>query len=372
MEMAKEFDLTVYYLSDHGVRGSYDKGFGKIIKWDTPLLEGYRHQFIKNYSWRKSLSNHLFDLINPGVFSHLTRDNAKIVIVNGWSYLSILFVIIFAKILKKQVWLRAENPLDQELRKKKIIVFFKKIMLKHLLFKLVDRALYIGTENKKFFRYYGIEERNLIFTPYSVNNSFFKSQFEILREKRDSNKREKGYPQGSKIILFVGKYIEKKRPLDLLKAFRQLEGSNTYLIMVGEGFLRGDMELFITKNKLERVLLTGFINQSEISLYYSIADIFVMCSGMGETWGLSVNEAMNFSLPIIVSETAGCSKDLVQNGVNGFVFPEGDVVKLKERLGDLLSNPSLAATAGTMSAKIVNAFTEIHSVKNLINAISER
>jgi len=108
------------------------------------------------------------------------------------------------------------------------------------------------------------------------------------------------------------------------------------LVMVGEGELRTEIENFINDNKLANVHLPGFINQSEIVKYYAVADVFVLCSGEGETWGLSVNEAMNFNLPVVVSEMAGCAHDLVQFGVNGFVFKCGNVRVLANQINQAL------------------------------------
>ena len=62
-----------------------------------------------------------------------------------------------------------------------------------------------------------------------------------------------------------------------------------------------------------------------------------MCSGHGETWGLSVNEAMNFSIPIVVSNAVGCTDDLVINGVNGFTFELDDENDLTAKLDKLLT-----------------------------------
>src|SRR5258708_4697723 len=75
--LSKEFELEVYYLSNASIKGNVDKGFGRPVKWDTPLLEGYRYQFIANFSWRQSLSNRFFDLINPGIFRILLKDKSK-------------------------------------------------------------------------------------------------------------------------------------------------------------------------------------------------------------------------------------------------------------------------------------------------------
>jgi hypothetical protein len=93
-EMDDEFDMQVYYYSDISVRGGMDKGFGKKVQWDIPLLDGYNYQFIKNYSKSNSISNRFFDAINPGVIKHLWKDESKIVVVNGWDYFSTILVII--------------------------------------------------------------------------------------------------------------------------------------------------------------------------------------------------------------------------------------------------------------------------------------
>ncbi len=135
-------------------------------------------------------------------------------------------------------------------------------------------------------------------------------------------------PLTKKIILFTAKYIPKKRPMDLLRAVRLLNRKDIMLVMVGEGILRKEMEEYVRKEKMDNVRFVGFVNQSLISLYYVSADLFVMCSGMGETWGLSVNEAMNFALPVVITETCGCSNDLIDEGENGFIVEEANTTQL--------------------------------------------
>jgi glycosyltransferase involved in cell wall biosynthesis len=98
--------------------------------------------------------------------------------------------------------------------------------------------------------------------------------------------------------------------------------------MVGEGELRPQMEKFLAENSITDVVLTGFINQSEISKYYSVADVFVLCSEAGETWGLSVNEVLNFNVPVVVSSISGCASDLVVENKNGYTFEVGNIEDL--------------------------------------------
>lgn len=132
---------------------------------------------------------------------------------------------------------------------------------------------------------------------------------------------------------------------------------------MGDGPLRQEMEHYIVNNQVQNVQLTGFVNQSEVSTYYSVSDVFVMCSGIGETWGLSTNEAMNFGLPIIVSETTGCSIDLVKD--NGFVFETGNVEQLAKCLTHLLENDQLSSKYGLNSSKIIDSYSIEKIVSNI-------
>lgn len=365
--LAEKIPLDVVYFSDASIKGQVDKGFGKEIKWDIPLLEGYSYSFLKNYGRNKSLSNRFWDVFNPGLIKTLWQTKHKIIAVNGWSYSSNWLVFIFAKLFGMQVWLRAESPLNQELRKSKKVLFLKRILLRHILFRFfVDKFLYIGTQNKAFYEYYGVHDPSrFIFTPYAVDNEKFKTEFRKIKDNKPDLRSELGLPPNKKIILFSGKYIDKKRPMDLLEAFSMLPKAEYVLVYVGEGELRFQMEEFIEKNNLENVFLTGFVNQSQISKYYAMADVFVMCSGMGETWGLSVNEAMNFELPVIVSETCGSSYDLVRNGINGFVVREGDIVGLKDSIDKILEDHNLAADMSLASKKIIDKYSIEMIVSNI-------
>jgi glycosyltransferase involved in cell wall biosynthesis len=368
--LAEKTDLNVYYFSDSSIKGTMDAGFGQKIKWDVPLLQGYKSRFIRNFSFGRSMNNRFLDAVNPGVIGMIFKDKAGVIIVNGWSYFSTLLAIVTGKIAGKQIWLRAENPLNQESRKSRKIIFLKKLLLEKLLFRIfVDRFLYIGTESKKFFQFYGVPEKKLLYTPYAVDNAFFQGEFLKYKDDLPALKTGLHLPIEKKVLLFTGKYIAKKRPMDLLKVFIEINSPDWQLIMVGEGELRTEMEAFIRENNAGNVLLTGFVNQSVIPRYYAVADIFVMCSGVGETWGLAVNEAMNFAKPIVVSATCGCSVDLVREGVNGFVFGEGDLPALKAALLKAMKSEDDRRRMGEASAVIVSEFSIASIVGNMSKAL---
>jgi glycosyltransferase involved in cell wall biosynthesis len=342
---------------------NYDLGFGKNVSWDIPLLDGYYYEFLKNSSRSKVMNNRFFDAINLSIFNLIRTNNDSILILNGWSYLSDWLALLSAKIFGNKVWMRSEMPWNQEeLKPKSFIRSLKFFLFKHFVFKhFVDKFLYVGYQNKKFYLMHGVKEFKLIYAPYAVDNHRFQSfKTDGLSVRQKWNIDEKQI-----IILYSGKLIDKKRPLDLLKAFHQLNDANTVLFFMGDGPLRNELESYIAQQQVKNVIISGFINQSEIGTIYSMADLFVMCSGIGETWGLSVNEAMNFGLPVLVSSTCGSSYDLVEEGKNGFIFKEGDINHLTKLLHSLLININQINIMGEFSKQKINQFSHQVTSQNI-------
>jgi glycosyltransferase involved in cell wall biosynthesis len=354
-----EFHSTVLYCKDTSA-GYFDAEFGQRLKWDTVLTEGYPHRFLPNSGFSFSI-RHL-----------LKKRDVDILVVHGWGYATAWIAILIAKLRGIEVWLRAETPLIHEVRKGRISSILRRLVIGQFLFRLVDKFLYIGEQNRKFYQYYGIEEARLIFAPYSVNNQFFGEAAARLAPARNNNRETLGIPSDAKVILYCGKLITKKRPMDLLQAFHQLGSTGgAYLIFVGDGELRPEMEAFIERNRIRNVLITGFINQSVIPMYYSIADLFVMCSDLGETWGLSTNEAMNFGLPVVISDQTGNFEDLVKG--NGYVFSTGNIADLSAKIGKMLAMTSAELNRmGEASKALISQYSYENVVAGIKSGIKSR
>ena len=363
-------DLIVYYCSDETIRHFEDKGFGKVIKWDVPLLEGYNYKFLKNINKYGGVQKGFWGLVNPSLFSEIKKDDIDILIIHGWNYFSTFFAIVAGRYIGYRVFLRSENPFNQEIRKTKLKLFLKKLILGRFLFKYIDKFLYVGEENKKFYKFYGVNTKNLFFTPYCIDNSLFNKS--KINEKRIIKlKKEFGIRKNNKVILFSGKLIEKKRPFDLLLAYDKLPieiKRFTKLIYVGDGYFRKKLEDYV-KGKNLNVIFVGFVNQTDLPNFYSLSDIFVLPSGMGETWGLVVNEAMNFGLPIITTNLVGCSTDLVKHGINGFIFETGNVEELSKYLNILLRSDDLRENMGKKSLEIIDKYNYENVIKGIKKAI---
>jgi len=331
------FDLEVWYCSKHGLNGEIDKQFGQAVKWDIPLLEGYQYRFLRNAFFPASIYG-FWGLMNLEVIRLLFRlPKGSILTVTGWSNFTYLISIFFGKIFGLTVCLRCESPLHKELALNRLKRISKSFLLGKLLFKLVDYFLYIGTQNKVFYEYYGIKANQLIFSPYAVDNIRFGREAARLADSEQPKhlKTALDLPPDSKIALFTGKLYNIKRPFDLIQAFHQISDPNLGLIVVGDGELRYTLEQYVRNHQMQNVVFVGFVNQSEISIYYAMANVIVLCSE-SETWGLSINEAMNFGLPAVVSDMVGCAGDLVKDGVNGSIFKKGNIEKLAEAIQQVL------------------------------------
>lgn len=331
---SEKIKMDVLFLSDEGTKETFDVQFGTKIKWDIPLLTGYNYEFIKNNAVRPSIHNGFFGLINLGLIKRLRESPKSIVIVPGWNYFSYWIAILASKYYGHNLAIRCESPLNQEFLKMSIYRKLRVFLLKTMILSRIDFAFYIGKQNYDFYKYYGVSDKKLYFLPYAVDNSRFQNSRDKLKSKKIDLRSEIAIDEKSIVILYSGKLISKKRPMDLLYAFLKL--TNVYevqLIFMGDGELRSEMEYFIHNNNLsDRVKLTGFVNQTEIVKYYALSDIFVMSSGIGETWGLSVNEALNFNLKLVVSDLTGSSVDLVSLNKTGWIFETGNIEDLTEKL----------------------------------------
>src|SRR5262249_878416 len=157
----------------------------------------------------------------------------------------------------------------------------------------------IGEANRHFYSAFGVDPRKLFDTPYSVDNDFFLGERARVTQTKSQLKADLGIADDAAIVCFSGKLIERQRPLDLARAYRKLRqaGQNAALVFIGDGPLRANLEQTVREQQLTDVVFAGFRNQCELAPIYAASDIFVLPARF-ETWGLVVNEAMLFDLPV--------------------------------------------------------------------------
>lgn len=370
-----DIDLTVFFGSDFSIRGYKDEGFGSVdVRWDVPLLEGYRHQFLP--ALRDNAKVSVASPLNYGIFKHL-RGSARVrpfdvLWVHGYSSVNALHGILAAKSLGIPVLLRAEPWLKDRERS------VSKLLAKRLFFKwlkqCVDGVLPIGTLNAEYWNHYFGDDFPKFLMPYAVENSYFQTRSSEAREHRQGLQAELNLDPSRPVILFASKLQSRKRCIDLLRAYFNLSPApgqepHPYLLIVGDGEERAVLEREAKESGFSGIRFCGFRNQSELPRFFDLATVFVLPS-RHEPWGLIVNEVMNAGRAVIVSDDVGCQPDLVTDGIEGCVYPVGDINALTGALQRVLATPETASLMGQRGLERIRQWSFKEDIQGLRQAIA--
>jgi glycosyltransferase involved in cell wall biosynthesis len=359
-------ELTVCYLSRQGLDMTFDPLFGHSFKWDIPLLDGYKHKFLSNLR-RNSGMNGFFKLLNFSVVREIRSQRYDALLVHGYEHFAKWLAFGAAISCGTKLIFRGESHLNEP---RGVIRRGAKRMILGSLFRHFDGIAYLGTLNREYYEFYGVNAGRLYLAPYSVDNAFFSGAAATLMIRRDELRRALGIGDSAPVILSIGKLIDAKQPEHLLSAFAEVRKHHAcHLVFVGDGALRKRVEAQARASGLCDVHVTGFVNQTRIPEMHVAGDIFVLAS-RHEPWGLAVNEAMAAGLPIVVTDRVGCSRDLVKEGVNGYVVPYQDATLLAHRLETLVCDSGLRREFGTRSREIIEGWSIERTADGIINAAS--
>lgn len=353
--------IKIFYTWSQAAEGKkFDPGFNKEIEWDIPLLDGYDFEFVPNTSTGPGTRRY-GGIRNPGLIDRIKDFNPDAVLVNGWNFHSHLACMrYFHK--KIPVLFRGDSTLlDTQSGLKTLL---RKLVLTKV-FKNIDRALYVGTENKKYFLNHGLKEAQLYFTPHAIDNERFAIS---VHDPSASLRTRLGIGSEAIIILFAGKLEPKKDPQLLMEAFNMIVTKDVHLLIVGNGVLEAGLKSATTA----QVHFMDFQNQQMMPDIYADCDVFVLPSkGPGETWGLAVNEAMAAGKCVIVSTKCGCSADLIEEGINGFTFAAGNKKELADRLQQCISDKERLKKMGERSAVKINTYSFKHIAAGIEAAVTD-
>ncbi len=358
-----EIDLTVFYCSDQGLSTYLDRGFGKKIAWDVPLLDGYQFEFVPNRSPFPDPSRPA-GLMNPGLIRRIRHGGFDAVWVHGWANLSAWIAMIAAFSARVPVLMRGETNLIQVVPGWKRPL--KRLLLKNL-FGCVAGFLAVGRYNREFYQDFGVENERIFLVPYAVNNQLFLAQANRHLGRKADLRRQLSLPADAVTILFSGKLIPQKSPMDVLLAVERLPNREQFsLVYLGDGPLRAQLEARARALGMKNVVFAGFQNQTLLGGYFAAADIFVLPSRF-ERWGLVVNEAMCFGLPVVVSDQVGAAGDLVQD--NGLVYPAGDINALTGCLARLAGDEELRRSMGQASRAKIEQWSYEEDCQGVLQAL---
>jgi glycosyltransferase involved in cell wall biosynthesis len=355
------FKLIVYYTQTYSntvFDENYDPEIGRSPDWDHLKNAKYDRRDLTAAEAKNAQL----------VAKKIIADQPDLVILSGYYPRLHAKLAMILKLKGIPIGLRSDNTIPHsELSGFKGLL--KRTLLRYWL-RLYDYWHPVGTLAREYLETISGITKPTFYFPYNVDNEWFAKTSSTYRDRRDEIRQTFDIPSNAYVVLGIMKWHPREDPLTLVKAFAKLHQQlpNTFLILVGDGILRSDIEKEIELFK-NAVALPGYVAYSELSKFYGISDVFVH-PAVNEPWGVSVNEALACGLPVIASDGVGSRIDLIQEGQNGFVFPQQDIQALTNCLIKIVQSPELSKECCQKSLKqwsyqtTISEFCSITTVRN--------
>lgn len=180
-------------------------------------------------------------------------------------------------------------------------------------------------------------------------------------------------------ILWVGRIIYGKKPIEFLNAIKLLMDSNTntkiHVDIVGSGIKKLEQKVsnYISSNELQDIVTVHGLKSNEtVFKMMQEANVFVSTSNRGEGWGAVVNEAMNSGCAVVASDAIGCAAYLIENGENGILYRSREPGDLCSKLEYLINNrDKLNAIARNAYYTIADVWNGEVAAKRLLKLIED-
>jgi glycosyltransferase involved in cell wall biosynthesis len=342
-----DIDLTVFFFSDHSVKGYADVGFGGVqVKWDIPLLDGYRYEFLPIVRHLKGKKT-FWAPFNRGFHRAFKKGKFDAVWLHGYWSINSILTMIAAKLLGIPVLVRVDNTLTEHPRSN------FRLAIKRLFFSIVRHFIHavlpVSSMNRDYWAHYLGPDFPLFMVPYAVDNKYFQSATAIASNWREEFRQQLNLERDRPVILFASKLLVRKRCIDLIDAYLGIKltpgSKRPYLLIVGDGSERAACEAKIRAAGEADVHFLGFQNQSQLAQFYDLCDVFVLPSAR-DSFALTVNEVMNAK-----------------------VFPARNVEALRAAIVSVLGDDKGRLEMGQRSLERINQWSFEEDIRGLRQAL---
>ena len=338
--LGQQVDLTVVFTEKPEAQ------FHRSKKWFNTDYSGFEaiflHQGIRLGS--RTVFKDVFPLLRAG-FDYI--------ILGGYSSATQMAAIEYMRIHRISFSIEADGGL-LPLKESKV-----KYYLKRHFISAADFWLSSGKVTEKYFVHYGARANKVFCYPFTSQRKedIERAKQQICKDK--SALKNKLNIQESRLVITVGQIIYRKGIDVLLRAAKSLPKDVAVYIIGGES-TQEYVEL-MHQLKLKHVYFEGFKIKEELADYYRAADLFVMPT-REDIWGLVINEAMSFGLPIVSTDRCVAAMELVEDGKNGKIVPVEDPEALAEGIINVLN------TEDVMEESYSTQKIENYTIENMVKA----
>jgi glycosyltransferase involved in cell wall biosynthesis len=299
-----QFDLVVYFTQT--MANPFDHELGFAPAWGI-ALDGYPHRVLADGKDAvRTLSRVLSDR------------SCDAVVVSGWADTTLRLALVLGLFLGAPLAVSSDvTPLsslqDTTARLRRSLL--------EVLLRRMPAVLATGSQASDYYRSLGVAAERIFRVPYVVDNDRIAASWRTFCARRRELRGRLGIPEDATVLLAVLKFVEREGVNRLAAAFSKITRHfpAVWLVIVGDGPLRGAVRRMACDQGLSRLILPGYQQYAELPAFYALSDALVH-PGVQESWGVSINEAMVCGLPVIASDRVGASHDLVVDGQSGLVY----------------------------------------------------
>jgi glycosyltransferase involved in cell wall biosynthesis len=325
--------------------------------FDCPALSTVPHRILSGLgpgSWRDEIRLH------PRAILEVAFGKYDCYILSGL-YTSVTFltcaVLLWVRRKPWAMWLERPRPAHALWSRKfirlKPVRWIREVVTRILL-RAARRVVCIGTAAVEEYAAQGVPHSKLGLLPYCCDVS----RFDSPQMEKVHRIREQLAIVGKTVFLFSGQLIERKGVDVLIRAFVRVGNTNTQtaLLILGDGPLRDALKASVPLAMTNRVHFIGPVAQVDLPSYFAAADVFVFPS-RHDGWGVVINEACAAGLPVIATRQTGAARDLVVDGVSGFIVEREDTEGLAGKMQFLAEHPAERKKMGLEGRRIVESFS---------------
>jgi len=281
------------------------------------------------------------------VTKYLKRELFDLIIVGGYATPTGMLAINYLKLKKIPFALNADGGLINRNES-----FFKRVIKKYCI-SSADFWLSTSKITNSYLEHYGANSKAIFIYPFTalLQKDIIK---DLIDDKIRKNLRDKLNICEEKVILSVGQFIHRKGFDVLLKACTKIPKEYGVYIVGGEP----TQEYLVLKKKLDlnNVHFIGFRFKEELKKYYMASDLFVLPT-REDIWGLVINEAMAYGLPVVTTDNCIAGLELVKDYENGFIVPVEDETALANKINKILTDDDLRKKMAKNSLAKIKQYT---------------
>ena len=349
-ELGKKCDLTVLY--------ELENASDREDSWTSKRAERFNEIFLKGKKIGADSA------ICISVIKYLKDKSYDIIVVGGYSTPTGMLAIEYLKLTKRKFILNSDGGIIKNDNKIKLL--FKSHFIRS-----ATAWLSTGKATDEYLVNYGANKDNIYRYPLTSIRKYDILTEPILDNKKNEIRKRLDIREEN-IIISVGQFIYRKGYDVLIESIRELPKECGVYIIGGEP--TEEYIMLKEKYKLSNLHFVDFKSKDELAEYYKASDLFVLPT-REDIWGLVINEAMSYGLPIITTDKCIAGIELVKIDVNGYIIPSDSKDKITEKIKLIINNKDRLKKMAINNINKISEYTiekmaDIHI--NIFDKVNER